>query len=113
MRTMKGDLYPAVNGMRAVLTLSLVALHTSILATSHFRLGSAPWRAFVEHPLYGVLQGGGLQVCDGKTSLKYINILLGKVTKIQLSLTKNHLTIAKLLPFLYPFVKWRKGAQIL
>ena len=50
-----------VDGVRAVATLSLVALHTATLATAFLPLAGPAWTGVTQHPLFGVFLGGGAQ----------------------------------------------------
>ena len=50
-----------VDGLRAISTLSLVALHTAMIATSFLKPGTADWTRVTQHPLFGIFLGGSLQ----------------------------------------------------
>ena len=50
-----------VDGLRALSTLSLVALHTAMIVTSFLKPGTADWQRVTQHPLFGVFLGGSLQ----------------------------------------------------
>ena len=50
-----------VDGLRALASLSLVALHTAMIATSFLKPGTADWQRVTQHPLFGVFLGGSLQ----------------------------------------------------
>ena len=50
-----------VDGLRALSTLSLVALHTAMIATSFLKPGTADWQRVTQHPLFGIFLGGSLQ----------------------------------------------------
>ena len=54
--------YRAVDGFRAVVHLSLVALHCAMLASAHLPSEGPVWQAVRKHPLYSVAQAGGVQV---------------------------------------------------
>ena len=51
-----------VDGLRAISTASLVALHSTVIVSGLMPARGDAWNAFCGHPLYGVLQGGGCQV---------------------------------------------------
>ena len=50
-----------VDGLRALSTLSLVALHTAMIATSFLKPGTPDWQRVTQHPLFGLFLGGSLQ----------------------------------------------------
>ena len=50
-----------VDGLRALSTLSLVALHTAMIATSFLKPGTPDWHRVTQHPLFGIFLGGSLQ----------------------------------------------------
>ena len=53
---------PPVDGIRAIASLSLVALHATIVTSALLPSRGPEWNAFATHPLYGLFQGGGCQV---------------------------------------------------
>ena len=54
--------FAPVDGLRAISTLSLVALHCTIVTSALLPARGEVWNAFATHPLYGLFQGGGCQV---------------------------------------------------
>ena len=50
-----------VDGLRALCTLSLVALHTATLMTSFFPADGPHWARISQSPLFGAFFGGGVQ----------------------------------------------------
>uniref|UniRef100_A0A7S0WUE7 Acyltransferase 3 domain-containing protein n=1 Tax=Pyramimonas obovata TaxID=1411642 RepID=A0A7S0WUE7_9CHLO len=53
---------PAVDGLRAFSTLSMVALHASILGTVYTTIDTREWSAYVHTPVAGFLKMAGCQV---------------------------------------------------
>mmetsp|Transcript_27775 Transcript_27775/g.46479 ORF Transcript_27775/g.46479 Transcript_27775/m.46479 type:complete len:482 (+) Transcript_27775:183-1628(+) len=52
----------AIDGVRAVSTLSMVALHTVMLSTMHTTLGTREWTGYVHNSIYGLSTMAGFQV---------------------------------------------------
>ena len=54
--------FAPVDGLRVISTLSLVALHSTIVTSALLPARGKEWNEFATHPLYGLFQGGGCQV---------------------------------------------------
>lgn len=52
----------AVDGVRAIAHLSLIALHSSMLVTSHLPSDGALWESLKTNWIFSTLQAGGIQV---------------------------------------------------
>jgi len=52
----------AIDGVRAVSTLSMVALHTVMLSTMHTTLGTREWTGYVHNSVYGLSTMAAFQV---------------------------------------------------
>jgi surface polysaccharide O-acyltransferase-like enzyme len=52
----------AIDGVRAVSTLSMVALHTVMLSTMHTTLGTREWTGYVHNSIYGLSTMAAFQV---------------------------------------------------
>ena len=54
MKQEKQDRLAAVDGLRALTSLSLVSLHTLLVVSLHLPNGAHPaWTGYAQHPLYG------------------------------------------------------------
>ena len=53
---------PQVDGVRALSTLSMVALHATVIGTLHTTVETREWSQYVHSPIFGVLRLGGCQV---------------------------------------------------
>ena len=51
-----------LDGFRAIVHASLVALHVSMLTTGHVPSSGALWDGIRKHPVYTIAQAGGTQV---------------------------------------------------
>eukprot|EP00959_Pyramimonas_sp_CCMP1952_P139200 2913768-Pyramimonas_sp.AAC.1 len=72
---------PAIDGMRALSTLSMVALHATILSTMHTTIDTREWSNYVHSPIVGFLRFGGCQV---DALLMLSGLLLGQRLRTQL-----------------------------
>ncbi len=52
----------SLDGFRAIVHLSLIALHVSMLTTSHLPSKGDEWIAFKKNPVFTFFQAGGIQV---------------------------------------------------
>lgn len=56
------DRFAAVDGVRSMVHLSLIALHTAMITTAHLPQEGPLWNAVKSHWLYTTAQAGGVQV---------------------------------------------------
>ena len=62
MTTMARDRYSAVDGVRSIAHISLIALHSAMLLTGKLPSEGMLWNAFKNNIVFTTFQAGGVQV---------------------------------------------------